>query len=189
LPQDQGLGLLLVERQALRDGLGGVERIGGVGDGADGPPEGAGGRVFVRREPRAELPREALIPCGQGDGRQAGEVGGLKMVLRKGEGGGRGRMVSVFLKTRAQGREEREREMKLDIAEGQKSPLTPSLPLPAAADERRAHGLLPPLFFLLSAIAKRPNLDAAREFPRCSCPLKSPQVRQLDNFHRPIQRK
>ena len=41
----------------------------------------------------------------------------------------------------------------------------------------------------LSSIAKRPNLDAAREFPRCSCPLKSPQVRQLDNLHRPIQRK
>jgi hypothetical protein len=41
----------------------------------------------------------------------------------------------------------------------------------------------------LSSIAKRPNLDAAREFPRCSCPLKSPQVRQLNNIHRPIQRK
>ena len=81
MPQDQRLGLLLVERQALRDGLGGVERVGGVGDGADGPPEGADGRVFVRREPRAELPREALVPCGQGDERGASEIGGLKIVF------------------------------------------------------------------------------------------------------------
>ena len=54
---------------------------------ADGPPEGADGRVFVRREPRAELPREALVPCGQGDGRRSGEVGGLKIVLRRRGGG------------------------------------------------------------------------------------------------------
>ena len=44
-------------------------------------------------------------------------------------------------------------------------------------------------FSSLSFIAKRPSLDAAREFPRCSCSLKSPQIRQLDSYHRPIQRK
>jgi hypothetical protein len=48
--------------------------------------------------------------------------------------------------------------MKLDRAEGQKSPLTPSLPLPAAADERRAHGLLPPLFFFSLSHCETPQL-------------------------------
>ena len=77
LPQDQRLGLLLVERQALRDGLGGIERVGGVGDGADGPPEGTSGRVFVGREPRAARGSSSSLRSGRG----ASEVDGLKMLF------------------------------------------------------------------------------------------------------------
>jgi len=182
LPQDQRLGLLLVERQALRDGLGGVERVGGVGDGADGPPKGADGGVFVRREPRAELPREALDPCGQGDGRRASEVSGLKMVFLR---GGRVRIISVFFDGRQESKDEKRERQREERKSERKSRFVFLLFFPqgfcASCRGKRAPSSL-------SSIAKRSDLPLEKFPLSVPCPLTSPQVRQLDNIHRPIQR-
>jgi hypothetical protein len=111
------------------------------------------------------------------------------MVFHEGEGV-EGEWLQFFggRKTREQGREENERGGRKEKKSERKSRYVfllffsqGSCVLPATASASLYF-----FFSSLSAIAKRPNLDAAREFPRCSCPLKSPQIRQLDSFHRPI---
>ena len=95
-------------------------------------------------------------------------------------------MASIFWRTedkRARTRRERERGEKRK-EKRKKEPLCFSPFLFSGFVRASRHGERISLLFFssLSAIAKRPNLDAAREFPRCSCPLKSPQIRQLDSF-------
>jgi hypothetical protein len=101
-------------------------------------------------------------------------------------------MISVFLDGRQEskdGKRTRVGEEKKGKAK-ERAVFSPFLSSGFMRASRRSgtSASLSSFFPSLSAIEKRPNLDAAREFPRCSYPLLSPQVRQLDNLHRPIQR-
>lgn len=77
LPQDQGLGLLLVELQARGGSLGGVERVGRVCNRSDGAAEGLDRRVLVRVDPAADLRREALVAESERERRRRRRESGL----------------------------------------------------------------------------------------------------------------
>ena len=100
LPQDQGLGLALVELQARGGSLGGVERVGRVCDRSDGAAEGLDRRVLVRADPAADLRREALVAESEREPRRRRESG-LFLFFRERES------VFFFLRSRSAQREER----------------------------------------------------------------------------------
>ena len=86
MPQDQGLGLSLVELEARDGSLGGVERVGRVCDRSDGAAEGLDRRVLVRADPAADLRREAVVAESERELRRRRESGlFLVLVLRERE--------------------------------------------------------------------------------------------------------
>ena len=122
LAQEQGFRLALVQRQALRGGLGGVERVGRVDDGDGAPSERTQGRAFAGRSPAAELQGLVAVPERESRGRR--QLAGLgddmteRWVLKCRQGkGGRRRVwpvfVSFFFDFKKKGGREKEKESRL----------------------------------------------------------------------------
>ena len=174
LAQEQGFRLALVQRQALRGGLGGVERVGRVDDGDGAPSERTQGRAFAGRSPAAELQGLVAVPERESRGRR--QLAGLgddmteRWVLKCRQGkGGRRRVwpvfVSFFFDFKKKGGREKEKESRLLALSG----------FSLQRDERRASSverrapMLSPLARSLS-----PNIGAAQ---KGSLPAPHPQHR------------
>ena len=172
LAQEQRLGLPLVERQAPRDLLGGVERRRGVDDADGAADDGAGGRGLVRRAPPAE-----------GELRE-GDDGLCVCFLVAEGGGGEGRgCVCVFFECAEKRKREKRKEedrrgrgKKVDCAiEGKRNSL---LLLPRRFFFLQGADFLPSFFLLellrercrsrvlAAACSKRWNLFSSRRLAR-----------------------